>query len=144
MASNAVASSASVFMSLLDSNFLRLNPQTDGHLTPTYYSSDWPALKVKVKVTLRLAVYCQSVRLGDKPLETHDQRFFFQPNFCCNGPYVTSFLTKGWIYFSWIGVAFCQVFIALTARYWKFFLIHYIKVLCRSRLCKKIMLILLT
>jgi hypothetical protein len=31
---------------------------------------------VKVKVTLRLAVYCQSVRLGVKPLQTHDQTFF--------------------------------------------------------------------
>jgi hypothetical protein len=34
-------------------------------------------LKVKVKVTLRLAVYRQSVRLGVKSLKTHDQRFFF-------------------------------------------------------------------
>jgi hypothetical protein len=34
-------------------------------------------LKVKVKVTLRLAVYRQSVRLGVRPLETHDQIFFF-------------------------------------------------------------------
>jgi hypothetical protein len=34
-------------------------------------------VKVKVKVTLRLAVYRQSVRLGVKPLETHDQIFFF-------------------------------------------------------------------
>jgi hypothetical protein len=34
-------------------------------------------VKVKVKVTLRLAVYHQSVHLGVKPLETHDQTFFF-------------------------------------------------------------------
>jgi hypothetical protein len=34
-------------------------------------------VKVKVKVTLRLAVYRQSVHLGVKPLETHDQIFFF-------------------------------------------------------------------
>jgi hypothetical protein len=34
-------------------------------------------VKVKVKVTLQLAVYRQSVRHGAKPLETHDQRFFF-------------------------------------------------------------------
>jgi hypothetical protein len=33
-------------------------------------------VKVKIKVTLRLAVYCQSVCLGIKPLETHNQRFF--------------------------------------------------------------------
>jgi hypothetical protein len=30
-----------------------------------------------VRVTLRLAVYSQSVRLGAKPLENHDQRFVF-------------------------------------------------------------------
>jgi hypothetical protein len=29
-----------------------------------------------VRVTLRLAVYRQSVRLGVRPLEAHDQRFF--------------------------------------------------------------------
>jgi hypothetical protein len=32
--------------------------------------------QAKVKVTLRLTVYRQSVRLGDKPLETHDQIYF--------------------------------------------------------------------
>jgi hypothetical protein len=32
--------------------------------------------KVTVRVTLRLADYCQSVHLGIKPLDTHDQRFF--------------------------------------------------------------------
>jgi hypothetical protein len=31
----------------------------------------------RVRVTLRLAVYRQSVRLGAKPLEAHDQHFFF-------------------------------------------------------------------
>jgi hypothetical protein len=40
----------------------------------------WTLIKVKVEVkvtsTLWLAVYCQSVRLGAKPLEVHDQRFF--------------------------------------------------------------------
>jgi hypothetical protein len=34
-------------------------------------------LKVKVKDALRLAVYHQSIRFGVKPLENHDQRFFF-------------------------------------------------------------------
>jgi hypothetical protein len=34
-------------------------------------------LKVKVKVTLRLAVYRQSFRFGAKPLEDHDQGSFF-------------------------------------------------------------------
>jgi hypothetical protein len=35
-----------------------------------------PPSKVKIKVTLRLVVYRQSVRLDAKPLETHDQSFF--------------------------------------------------------------------
>jgi hypothetical protein len=34
-------------------------------------------VKVKVRVTLRLAVYRQSLRLGAKLLEAQDQRFFF-------------------------------------------------------------------
>jgi hypothetical protein len=33
---------------------------------------------VRGRVTLRLAVYRQSGRLGDKLLETHDQNFYFQ------------------------------------------------------------------
>jgi hypothetical protein len=33
-------------------------------------------VEVGIKVTLRPAVYHQSVRLGAKPLEVHDQRFF--------------------------------------------------------------------
>jgi hypothetical protein len=46
-------------------------------------------LKVKVKVTLRLAVYRQSVLLGVKLLETHDHKFF-QLNLCGISHYVTS------------------------------------------------------
>jgi hypothetical protein len=48
-------------------------------------------IKVKVKVTLRLAVYRQSIHLGVKPVETHDQ-IFFQLNSCGNSPYVASSL----------------------------------------------------
>jgi hypothetical protein len=33
-------------------------------------------VRVRVKVTLYLAVYRQSVGIGGKPLETHDQYFF--------------------------------------------------------------------
>jgi hypothetical protein len=32
--------------------------------------------RIRVRVTLRFVVYCQSVHLGVKPLVTHDQRFF--------------------------------------------------------------------
>jgi hypothetical protein len=56
----------------------------------------------KVKVMLRLAVYRQSVRLGAKPLETHSQRFFStEPS-----------LTRGWVYFLWICLAFRQVYVS--------------------------------
>jgi hypothetical protein len=47
-------------------------------------------------VTLRLAAYCQSVRLGARPLENHDQ-IIFQLNSCGNSPYVTSSLTRRWV-----------------------------------------------
>jgi hypothetical protein len=49
-----------------------------------------------IRVTVRLAVYWQWVRLGDNHLETHDQRFF-QLNTCGHRPYVTSFPTRRWI-----------------------------------------------
>jgi hypothetical protein len=51
----------------------------------------------RVRVTLRLAVYRQSVRLGAKPLKTHGQFFFFRLNTYCHSPYVTSSLTSGWV-----------------------------------------------
>jgi hypothetical protein len=48
-----------------------------------------------VRVTLRVVFYRQSVRLGDKPLETCNQKFIFQLNTCGYCPYVTSSLTRG-------------------------------------------------
>jgi hypothetical protein len=33
----------------------------------------------RVRVAVWLAIYCQSVRLGDKPLETYDKNFYFPP-----------------------------------------------------------------
>jgi hypothetical protein len=50
-----------------------------------------------LRVTLRLAGYLQSVRLGAKPLETHGQIFFSQLNTCGYSPYVTSSLTRRWV-----------------------------------------------
>jgi hypothetical protein len=43
-------------------------------------------VRLRFRVTLRRAVYRQSVRLGDKPFETHDQKFF-QLNTCGYSPY---------------------------------------------------------
>jgi hypothetical protein len=54
------------------------------------------AVIVEVRVTLRLAVYRQSVRLGTKPLEDHDQRFLLHWNPCRYSPNVTSSLMGGW------------------------------------------------
>jgi hypothetical protein len=45
-------------------------------LLPGEYPAQKPQLKVKVKVTLRLAAYSQSFHLGVKPLETHDKKIF--------------------------------------------------------------------
>jgi hypothetical protein len=61
------------------------------------YSITPPRKQVKVKVTLRLAVYRQSLRLGVKPFGTHDQIFFSQLNPCGNSPCVTSPLTRTWV-----------------------------------------------
>jgi hypothetical protein len=63
---------------------------------------------VRFKVTLRLAVYRQSISLGAKPLQTHDQ-YFLQLNLCGYSPYVTIFLTKGW-------VCCLQLLLALASR----------------------------
>jgi hypothetical protein len=55
-------------------------------LTTTVWTRSTP-LKVKVRFTLQLAVYCQSVRLGTKPFEVYDQRFsFLQLNPCGHSP----------------------------------------------------------
>jgi hypothetical protein len=54
-------------------------------------------LRVRVRLTLRLAVYRQSVRLGTKPLEDHEKKFYFQPNPCGHSPNVRSCLTRGWV-----------------------------------------------
>jgi hypothetical protein len=70
-------------------------------------------VKIKVKITLRLVVHLQSVRLGAKPLETHDQSFLFlQLNPCDHSPYVTSSLTKGWICLLWVCLIFFQVYVS--------------------------------
>jgi hypothetical protein len=89
----------------------------------------------RVRVTLWIVVYRQSVRLGTETLVDHYQRFFlFQLNPCGHSPYVTSSLMRGWICLLWICLALSSVRITHTACYWKFFLLHYIQVLCQSRL----------
>jgi hypothetical protein len=67
-------------------------------------------LLITVRVTSRLAVYLQSVRLGVKPLETHDQKFF-QLNTCGYSPYVTSSLTRGCVCRLQLLLVFASAFI---------------------------------
>jgi hypothetical protein len=61
---------------------------------------------VKVKATPRLTVYRQSVRLGAKPLEDHDQMIFCKMKPCGHSPYVTVSLTRGWVCLLWMYLAF--------------------------------------
>jgi hypothetical protein len=77
---------------------LRLAGIRWGYLTPSPHEIELSVkVEVKVKFNLRLAVYRQSVRLGARALEAHDQRFFSQLNSCGNSPYVTTSLTTKWV-----------------------------------------------
>jgi hypothetical protein len=61
-------------------------------------STELVRVRVRVRVTVQLAVPYQSVHLGAKPLEIHNQYFFFpQQNTCGYSPYITSSLTRGWV-----------------------------------------------
>jgi hypothetical protein len=64
-------------------------------------------VRVRARVTLWLAVYRQSLRLGVKPLEDHEQ-IFFKMNPCCHSPCVTSSLMRGWVCLLWICLAFVK------------------------------------
>jgi hypothetical protein len=95
--------------------------------------------RVGVRITLRLAVYRQSVRLGAKSLESHDQRPFF---FFGNWTLAVIVLTEhplwredGFVSYKypWPLSSIC---IAHIACYWKLFLLNYAQVLCQYRLCK--------
>jgi hypothetical protein len=55
------------------------------------------SVRVSIRVTLWLTVYRQSVHLGFKPAETHEQYSFFQLNTCGYSPYVTSSVMRGWV-----------------------------------------------
>jgi hypothetical protein len=73
--------------------------------------------RVRVCVTLWLAVYCQSDSLRDKPLETHDQQFFLQLNTRGHSPHVTSSLTRKWVYHLQLLLALaCAIILRCTSR----------------------------
>jgi hypothetical protein len=65
-------------------------------------------LKVKVTVTLRQVIYREKFRPGLKPLETHDQRLFFQLNPWGHSLYVIPSMTQGWVCLLWIHFAFVK------------------------------------
>jgi hypothetical protein len=75
-------------------------------LCPSWLAKFSQLTKLKVEVTLRLA-YRQSVHLGVRLLEGHDQRIF-QLNFSGNNYHVTSSLTRRWVCLLWIGFAFVK------------------------------------
>jgi hypothetical protein len=77
-------------------NFRALSWDFPGGTDENYEGSQSETVKVRVRPTLRLGVYRQSLHLGAKPLETHDQ-YFFQLNPCGHSPYVTSSLTRRWV-----------------------------------------------
>jgi hypothetical protein len=77
-----------------------------GHEYLLYYPfKDW----VRVRVTLRLDVYRQSVRLGAKPLEAHAWSLSIsQLNSYGHNPCVTSSMTRRWVCLLWICLAFVK------------------------------------
>jgi hypothetical protein len=92
--------------------------------------------KVKVEVTLRLEVYRQTFHLGVKPLETHDQRpSSTEPLWSQSLCNILSDEKMGLSLMNMLGFS-SSVRIAHIARYWIFFLLHYIQVLCQYRFCK--------
>jgi hypothetical protein len=54
--------------------------------------------RVRVRAAFRLEVYRQSFRLCDNPLRLTTSNFIFQLNTCGYSPYVTSSLTRGWVW----------------------------------------------
>jgi hypothetical protein len=95
--------------------------------------------RVRVTVTLRLAVYRQSVRLGAEPLEAHYKSYF------CNWTFAVIVLVWHPLWREDGSVSYeyawplSSVRMVHTAYYWKFSLLHYIQILSvqalQSRSC---------
>jgi hypothetical protein len=72
-------------------------------------------LKVKVQVTLRLAIYRQSISIGARPLETHNKRFNFSNwTLAVIVLMQNPLLTGRWVCLLWMYLAFRQVYISHT------------------------------
>jgi hypothetical protein len=76
------------------------------------FQTDWLSnrslLTLTHRVTLRLAIYRQLVRLGAKPIEAHGQTFFLKLNPCSHSPYATFSPPRGWGCLLWIGFVFVK------------------------------------
>jgi hypothetical protein len=94
-------------------------------------------VNVKIRTTLRLAVYRCSVRLAVKHLEDHDQTFF-SPNEHLRSYSLCNILSDEKMGLSLMNMLdlLPSVRIAHIAFYWKFFLVPYIQVLCQYRFCR--------
>jgi hypothetical protein len=93
--------------------------------------------RLRVRVTLRLR-FIASLPWRQAARGSWPEIFFWQLNPCRHSPHVTSSLTRGWVCLLWIGFAspLWSVRIAHIARYWKFFLVHYMQILCQYSLWK--------
>jgi hypothetical protein len=58
---------------------------------------EWRYNSTDVRVTLRIAVYRQSVCLGDNTLRLTAGNFILQLHTCGHSPYVTSSLIRSWV-----------------------------------------------
>jgi hypothetical protein len=71
-------------------------------VSPSLFSMNIPSQScitlVRVRVTSRLAVYLQSVRLGDNPLRLTTSNLFSNWTLAVYSLYVTSSLTRRWVY----------------------------------------------
>jgi hypothetical protein len=98
--------------------------------------------KVKAKVTLWLAVCCQSLHLGIKPLETHDQRFLFNWTLVVIVLMWHPLWLEDWFVsfeYAWTSVKCTYCIYSILP---KIFPLHYTQALCQYRLLKYIMIIL--
>jgi hypothetical protein len=63
-------------------------------------------IKVKIRVTLRFGFTANQLVLASSPfrLTTRHLFFLFQLNLCGHSPYVTSSLTRKWVFLLWIAI----------------------------------------
>jgi hypothetical protein len=92
---HAVSTPAALWQRLLTLEILQLHARKFSlHRLP--YRTD--LVKIRARVTLRLAIYGQSVLLGDKSLRLTTSKFIFQLNICGYSSYIASSLTIGRVY----------------------------------------------